>query len=158
MHGWDVSGIGPERIAGQANHLDSDISDRETIAEWLDEVRPTHLIHLAALSHVVGEPIEFYKTNLLGKPKFEKKPFEKRESGAYEDRKPFVDPDKPKRDKPYKAKGDFKKPEFKKPAFEGAARPQPGTIDYEAALKKMIETGEPTPRVERPEWKKQKRK
>lgn len=66
MHGWDVSGIGPERIAGQANHLDSDISDRETIAEWLDEVRPTHLIHLAALSHVVGEPIEFYKTNLLG--------------------------------------------------------------------------------------------
>jgi ATP-dependent RNA helicase DeaD len=87
------------------------------------------------------------------KPSFGKPKFEKRESGAYEDRPPFVDPGKPKRDKPFKAKADFKKP-----AFEGAARPKPGTMDYDAALKKMIETGEPTPRAERPEWKKQKRK
>ncbi len=121
---------------------------------------------MAGAPEVSTEKREFkpkFEKKKFEKPKFEKKPFEKREGGAYEDRKPFVDPDKPKRDKPYKAKGDFKKgdfkkPEFKKPAFEGAARPQPGTIDYEAALKKMIETGEPTPRVERPEWKKQKRK
>jgi hypothetical protein len=45
-----------------------------------------------------------------------------------------------------------------KPKYDGTKRPKPGTSEYDAELKKMIETGEPTPRVERPEWKKQKRK
>ncbi len=106
------------------------------------------------------------------KPKFGKPKFEKREGGgSYEERKPYAEGDKPKRDSAYKAKGDkpaykaksdkppYKaKGEFKKPAYEGAARPKPGTIDYDASLAKMMATGEPPPRAERPEWKKQKRK
>ena len=87
------------------------------------------------------------------KPKFGKPKFERREEGAYEDRKPFAEGDKPKRDKAYKAK-----PAAVKPVFEGTERPKPGTIDYEASLAKMIATGEPPPRAERKEWKKQKRK
>ncbi len=64
--GWQVSGIGPERVDGTVDHLDVDIGDRASIASWLVRVRPTHVIHLAALSHVVGEPLPFYQVNLLG--------------------------------------------------------------------------------------------
>jgi ATP-dependent RNA helicase DeaD len=96
------------------------------------------------------EPVSDYRER---KPKSGKLRFEKPARGFFEERKPFAKPDKPKHDKPYKTKGDVKKP-----AFEGAARPKPGTPDYDAALKKMIETGEPPPRAERKEWKKQKRK
>jgi ATP-dependent RNA helicase DeaD len=87
------------------------------------------------------------------KPKFGKPKFEKREGGSYEDRKPYADPAKPKFEKPRGPK-----PVSTKPKYDGTKRPKPGTSEYDAELKKMIETGEPTPRVERPEWKKQKRK
>ncbi len=76
------------------------------------------------------------------KPKFGKPKYEKRDGGgSYEERKPFAEGDKPKRDTAYKAKGDKKPPykakgDFKKPAYAGAARPKPGTVDYDASLQK----------------------
>lgn len=65
-HGWQVSGIGPHEVPGTAFHLDVDIADKSRIATWLGDVQPSHVIHLAALSHVVGEPLPFYRVNVLG--------------------------------------------------------------------------------------------
>jgi GDP-6-deoxy-D-talose 4-dehydrogenase len=64
--GWQVSGIGPEAVPNASAHLDADIGDRKQVAEWLTEVRPTHIVHLAALANVVGEPLPYYRVNVLG--------------------------------------------------------------------------------------------
>lgn len=64
--GWTVLGLGPQRISGLQEHLDTDLAETEKIAHWLAEVRPTHVVHLAALAHVVGDPLSFYRVNVLG--------------------------------------------------------------------------------------------
>jgi GDP-6-deoxy-D-talose 4-dehydrogenase len=64
--GWLVSGIGPDPVAGETSHLDVDIGNRDAIAQWLRDVQPTHVVHFAALSSVVGAPLPFYETNVLG--------------------------------------------------------------------------------------------
>lgn len=64
--GWTVFGLGPQRISGLQEHLDADLAETEKIAHWLAEVRPTHVVHLAALAHVVGDPLSFYRVNVLG--------------------------------------------------------------------------------------------
>lgn len=50
--------------------LVADLGDQERIASWLSDVRPTHIVHLAALSHIVGAPLDFYRVNLLGTESF----------------------------------------------------------------------------------------
>ncbi len=106
-----------------------------------------------------GDKPKFGDKPKYGKSKFGDKPkFEKKEGGAYEDRKPYAEGDKPKSDRPKFEKKPYQKRTEEKRQFEGAAKPKPGTPDYENALKDMISTGKPPPRAERPEWKKQKRK
>lgn len=64
--GWNVLGLGRHRLAVETDHLDADLAETTTIRDWLSKVRPTHIIHLAALSHVVGDPLAFYRVNVLG--------------------------------------------------------------------------------------------
>ena len=69
-HGWEICGLGaysPANIGEVAYpNLDADLSETGRIAEWIGANRPTHIAHLAAQSHVVGDPLRFYRDNLLG--------------------------------------------------------------------------------------------
>ena len=64
--GWDIAGLGPDRLPMESDHLDADLAETDALAEWIAHVRPTHIVHLAALSHVVGDPLSFYRVNVLG--------------------------------------------------------------------------------------------
>lgn len=64
--GYEVFGLGKEPLGDGANYLAADLEDTQMIRTWLREIRPTHVIHLAALSHVVGDPLGFYQVNVLG--------------------------------------------------------------------------------------------
>lgn len=64
--GWDVVGLTAGRDAAEPGGLRADLSETDRIAEWIDAVRPTHVVHLAALSHVVGPALPFYDVNVLG--------------------------------------------------------------------------------------------
>jgi ATP-dependent RNA helicase DeaD len=83
-------------------------------------------------------------------PAAEKRDFKKRFDGPQKD---FKKSSKPRFENSNKSKS-----EASKPKYDGTKRPKPGTTEYADALKAMIETGVPTPRKERPEWKKQKRR
>ncbi len=65
-HGWEIFGLGNDRLPVESGHLDADLADAEVLREWIASVRPTHIVHLAALSHVVGDPLSFYRVNVLG--------------------------------------------------------------------------------------------
>lgn len=64
--GWEIFGLGPERLSVESDHLDVDLADTQTISAWIAKVQPTHVVHLAALTHVVGDPLSFYRGNVLG--------------------------------------------------------------------------------------------
>jgi nucleoside-diphosphate-sugar epimerase len=64
--GWDIAGLGPDRLPVESDHLDADLADTYALAEWIAHVCPTHIVHLAALSNVVGDPLSFYRVNVLG--------------------------------------------------------------------------------------------
>ncbi len=64
--GYDVAGLGHEPSAIVPDYLPVALEDTAKISAWLRHLRPTHIIHLAALSHVVGDSLEFYRVNVLG--------------------------------------------------------------------------------------------
>lgn len=64
--GHDVAGLGIESSAIVSDYLATTLDDTTKISAWLRVLRPTHVIHLAALSHVIGDPLEFYRVNVLG--------------------------------------------------------------------------------------------
>lgn len=64
--GWEVAGLGSERQAMEVGHLCADITETEALGAWIAEIQPTHIVHLAAKAHVVGDPLEFYRVNVLG--------------------------------------------------------------------------------------------
>lgn len=64
--GWDIFGMGPERLAVEAGHLDVDLAETDAMSDWIAQIQPTHVVHLAALAHVVGDPLSFYRVNVLG--------------------------------------------------------------------------------------------
>lgn len=64
--GYDVAGLGKDPSAIVPDYLPTALDETAKISAWLRDLRPTHLIHLAALSHVVGDPLEFYRVNVLG--------------------------------------------------------------------------------------------
>ena len=72
-----------------------------------------------------------------------------KEGGAYEDRKPYVDAERPKFDKP-------RKPKYDPLNNSGPKKEKPASTEYERALKEMIATGKAPPRKEKPDWKKRK--
>jgi nucleoside-diphosphate-sugar epimerase len=64
--GWDVVGLGSKRLPLESDHLEADLAETNRLSDWIAHVRPTHIVHLAALSHVVGDPLSFYRVNVLG--------------------------------------------------------------------------------------------
>lgn len=65
--GWKVAGLGGHRHECEFDHLDADINDTERLTQWIRAVQPTHIIHLAALSHVTSsDALSYYRVNVLG--------------------------------------------------------------------------------------------
>jgi nucleoside-diphosphate-sugar epimerase len=64
--GWEVFGLDPTEDSNPVATPAIDINDTESVIQRLTEVRPTHIVHLAAHSHVVGDPLAFFRVNLLG--------------------------------------------------------------------------------------------
>lgn len=66
-NGWEVFGLTSSKENGLSfQSLAVDIGDTEKIAEWIASVAPQYIVHLAALSHVVGDPLSFFRVNVLG--------------------------------------------------------------------------------------------
>lgn len=66
FRGWQVFGLDRTEDSSPSATLAIDINDTEAVIQRLMEVQPTHIIHLAAHSHVVGDPLSFFHVNLLG--------------------------------------------------------------------------------------------
>lgn len=66
LRGWEVFGLDRTEVPNPDAAPATDINDTASVIQRLTEVRPTHIIHLAAHSHVVGDPLAFYRVNLLG--------------------------------------------------------------------------------------------
>lgn len=70
--GYEVIAVGGQSSAaqGQADrYLSCDIRDADAIAQAVADARPTHVIHLAAISHVptsFKEPVLTWQTNVMG--------------------------------------------------------------------------------------------
>lgn len=64
--GWDVFGMGFGNLKTSQNNFEADLSEIDRISDWLSKVKPKYIIHLAAQSHVVGNPLDFYQVNVLG--------------------------------------------------------------------------------------------
>jgi GDP-6-deoxy-D-talose 4-dehydrogenase len=64
--GWEVFGLDPAEDSNHDATPTIDINDNKSVILRLTEVRPTHIVHLAAHSHVVGDPLAFFRVNLLG--------------------------------------------------------------------------------------------
>lgn len=64
--GWSVIGLGLAAEGVQVPTLNIDLAETTAITQWLQEQQPTHVVHLAALSHVVGDPLSFFRVNVLG--------------------------------------------------------------------------------------------
>ncbi|KWV86839.1 MULTISPECIES: GDP-mannose 4,6-dehydratase [Pseudomonas] len=65
--GWRVAGLGGVRLACEFDHLDADLNDTKRLSDWMKQVQPTHIIHLAALAHVTGsDALSYYRVNVLG--------------------------------------------------------------------------------------------
>lgn len=66
LRGWEVFGLDRTEGSNADNTPTIDINDTGSVVQRLTEVQPTHIVHLAAHSHVVGDPLAFYRVNLLG--------------------------------------------------------------------------------------------
>lgn len=65
--GWRIAGLGGHRLDCEAEHLEADLNDTKRLTEWIRAVKPTHVIHLAALAHVTGsDALSYYRVNVLG--------------------------------------------------------------------------------------------
>lgn len=65
--GWQVAGLGGQRLDCECDHLDADLNDTERLSNWIKQVQPSHVIHLAALAHVTGsDALSYYRVNVLG--------------------------------------------------------------------------------------------
>lgn len=66
LRGWEVFGLDRTDPPSLGDKSSIDINDTGAVIQRLKEVQPTHIVHLAAHSHVVGDPLEFFRVNLLG--------------------------------------------------------------------------------------------
>lgn len=65
--GWRVAGLGGRPQKCEFDHLEADLNDTERLTSWIRAVQPTHVIHLAALSHVTSsDALSYYRVNVLG--------------------------------------------------------------------------------------------
>ncbi len=64
--GWEIFGLDPCEDSNQEATPTIDINNTKSVVHRLTQVQPTHIVHLAAHSHVVGDPLAFFRVNLLG--------------------------------------------------------------------------------------------
>lgn len=64
--GYEVWGLGDDDGAADNRFLKVSLAKTEVIAGWIEQIRPDYVIHLAALSHVVGDAADFYRVNVVG--------------------------------------------------------------------------------------------
>ena len=64
--GWEVFGLTNSGDGGHVPSLCADLGEIVRVADWIRSIQPTHIVHLAALSHVVGPALPFYQVNVLG--------------------------------------------------------------------------------------------
>lgn len=63
---WEVFGLTNSHDGGPVPSLCADLNETGRVADWIRSIQPTHVVHLAALSHVVGPSLPFYQVNVLG--------------------------------------------------------------------------------------------
>lgn len=64
--GYEIWGLGEDDGAGGSRYLKASLANTEAITRWMREIKPDYVIHLAALSHVVGDAAAFYSVNVVG--------------------------------------------------------------------------------------------
>lgn len=64
--GHEIIPTGQEPSSEIDGYRQVDLMDGAHILEVVRHTLPTHVVHLAAKSHVVGEPLDFYRVNLRG--------------------------------------------------------------------------------------------
>lgn len=64
--GHETAGLGLDLSTESDPYLQTDLADVSLVSSWLRELQPTHVVHLAAQSHVVGDALDFYRVNVLG--------------------------------------------------------------------------------------------
>lgn len=66
--GWDVWGTGVSQPPEEnAQFLQADLDDPDALARVIDSVRPTAVLHLAAIAFVAhGKAEDFYRVNVIG--------------------------------------------------------------------------------------------
>ncbi|WP_439475934.1 GDP-mannose 4,6-dehydratase [Brevundimonas sp.] len=64
--GCEVFGLANSHDGVHVPSLCADLGETDGIADWIHSIQPTHVVHLAALSHVVGPALPFYQVNVLG--------------------------------------------------------------------------------------------
>ena len=64
--GWEVFGLTNAPACDRVPSLCADLGETDRISHWVGSIQPTHVVHLAALSHVVGPALPFYEVNVLG--------------------------------------------------------------------------------------------
>lgn len=64
--GYEVFGLTNSPVGVDVSSICADLSETNRIAEWINSIQPTYVVHLAALSHVVGPALPFYQVNVLG--------------------------------------------------------------------------------------------
>lgn len=64
--GWDVLGLDRSSPASAPLTEAVDILDTAALAALLRRWAPSHVVHLAGLAHVVGDPMDFFRVNVLG--------------------------------------------------------------------------------------------
>ncbi len=64
--GWEVFGLTNAPACDRVPSLCADLGETDRISDWVRSIQPTHVVHLAALSHVVGPALPFYEVNVLG--------------------------------------------------------------------------------------------
>lgn len=64
--GCEVFGLANSPDGVHVPSLCTDLGETDRVADWIRSIQPTHVVHLAALSHVVGPALPFYQVNVLG--------------------------------------------------------------------------------------------
>jgi GDP-6-deoxy-D-talose 4-dehydrogenase len=65
--GWSVFGMGRADCSGEPNYKKLDLADTQGLTDYVQQVSPHAVVHLAAISFVVhGNADDFYRVNLLG--------------------------------------------------------------------------------------------
>ena len=66
-HGWEVWGMGSQADSGRVRYRNVDLLDATAMAEWLKEVQPQAVVHLAAIAFVAhSDARAFYDVNVVG--------------------------------------------------------------------------------------------